>query len=280
MILSTIHEIKNIPRLKEAGADALIFGLDELSIRACRTFLWEQLPEIKACCERYQVKLYINALRFFMEDEMDLVRRFLKLAKELSVDGIYYGDEGFYQEAKAIGFEDRLVYQPETLITNSSDIDFYLGLGIQSVSLAHECTLEEIAAMTRNQKNVEVLISGYFSILYSRRPLLTNYKNQIHSNQIQTDRMYTLIESTRTARMPILEDRFGTTIYSEAPIQSFKELPILKEHGLSRFRIDSLFFDDEWTIQVLQAYKTKGDLPGSNRWYYQKTMTKKEEGDV
>ena len=280
MILSTLHEIKNIPRLKEAGVDAVIIGLEDLSIRACQTFSWDQLPEIKACCERYQVKLYINALRFFMEDEIELVRRFLQLAQELSIDGIYYGDEGLYQEAKALGLTDRLVYQPETLITNSLDIAFYCGLGIQSVSLAHECTLEEILTMTQTQKNVEILISGYFSILYSRRPLLTNYKNQIHSPAIQTDRMYTLIESTRSDRMPIYEDRYGTTIYSKAPIQSFQELPVLKEHGLSRFRIDSIFFDDEWTLQVLEAYQTGGNFPGSNRWYYQKMLTKKEDGHV
>ena len=167
--------------------------------------------------------------------------------------------------------------QLEPTIVNTRE-EFYAQQSAFDMDFADVKGQEHI--VTTLKKNVEVLISGYFSILYSRRPLLTNYKNQIHSNQIQTDRMYTLIESTRTARMPILEDRFGTTIYSEAPIQSFKELPILKEHGLSRFRIDSLFFDDEWTIQVLQAYKTKGDLPGSNRWYYQKTMTKKEDGDV
>ena len=280
MILSTLHEIKNIPRLKEAGVDAVIIGLEDVSIRACQTFSWDQLPMIKACCEQYQVKLYINALRFFMEDEIELVRRFLKLAKDLSIDGIYYGDEGLYQEAKTCGLADRLVYQPETLITNSMDIEFYCGLGIQSVSLAHECTLEEILTMTQTQKNVEILISGYFSILYSRRTLLTNYKNQIHSQAIQTNRMYTLVESTRSDRMPIYEDRYGTTIYSEAPIQSFQELPVLKEHGLSRFRIDSIFFDDEWTLQVLQAYQNQGSCPGSNRWYYQKTLTKKEDGHV
>ena len=173
--------------------------------------------------------------------------------------------------------ESLLIYQPETLITNHMDIAFYLELGIQSVSLAHECSLEEILQMTEQNKEVEILISGYFSILYSRRMLVTNYLDAIKSNEKGHKKVLDLIESTRQDRMPIVEDDYGTHIFSEAPIQSQKELPVLKEHGLYRFRIDSIFMDDDWTIHVLNAYQNQTDVPGSNHWYYQTTMKKKED---
>ena len=276
MFIVTIHDVKNIQKLKEAGADAIIIGVEGFSIRQSLTIALEDVKEMVLLCHAQHLKCYVNALRFFMEDELDLLKEFLKTCKEADVDGIYYSDEGVFYEAQKQGMESLLIYQPETLITNHMDIEFYLELGIQSVSLAHECSLEEILQMTKQNKEVEILISGYFSILYSRRMLVTNYLDAIKSNEKGHKKVLDLIESTRQDRMPIVEDDYGTHIFTETPIQSQKELPVLKEHGLYRFRIDSIFMDDDWTIHVLNAYQNQLEVPGSNHWYYQKTMKKKE----
>ncbi|MGO5354133.1 peptidase U32 family protein [Faecalicoccus sp. LCP19S3_E3] len=277
MFFVTIHDLKNIKKLKEAGADAIIIGIEGFSIRQSLTISLRDLKEVVLQCHALNLKLYVNALRFFMEDELNLLETFLKACKEADLDGIYYSDEGVFYEAQKQGMESLLIYQPETLITNHMDIAFYLHLGIQSVSLAHECSLEEILQMTEQNKEVEILISGYFSILYSRRMLVTNYLDAIKSNEKGHKKVLDLIESTRQDRMPIVEDDYGTHIFSEAPIQSQKELPVLKEHGLYRFRIDSIFMDDDWTVNVLQAYQNQSEVPGSNHWYYQTTMKKKED---
>lgn len=277
MFIVTIHDVKNIQKLKEAGADAIIIGVEGFSIRQSLAVALEDVKEMVLLCHAQHLKCYVNALRFFMEDELDLLKEFLKTCKEADVDGIYYSDEGVFYEAQKQGMESLLIYQPETLITNHMDIAFYLELGIQSVSLAHECSLEEILLMTKQNKEVEILISGYFSILYSRRMLVTNYLDAIKSNEKGHKKVLDLIESTRQDRMPIVEDDYGTHIFSEAPIQSQKELPVLKEHGLYRFRIDSIFMDDDWTTHVLNVYQNQTEVPGSNHWYYQTTMKKKED---
>lgn len=277
MFIVTIHDVKNIQKLKEAGADAIIIGVEGFSIRQSLAIALEDVKEMVLLCHAQHLKCYVNALRFFMEDELDLLKEFLKTCKEADVDGIYYSDEGVFYEAQKQGMESLLIYQPETLITNHMDIAFYLELGIQSVSLAHECSLEEILLMTKQNKEVEILISGYFSILYSRRMLVTNYLDAIKSNEKGHKKVLDLIESTRQDRMPIVEDDYGTHIFSEAPIQSQKELPVLKEHGLYRFRIDSIFMDDDWTTHVLNVYQNQTEVPGSNHWYYQTTMKKKED---
>jgi len=276
MFIVTIHDLKNIKKLKEAGADAIIIGVEDFSIRQSLTISLRDLKEVVLQCHALNLKLYVNTLRFFMEDELNLLEKFLKACKEADVDGIYYSDEGVFYEAQKQGMESLLIYQPETLITNHMDIAFYLNLGIQSVSLAHECSLEEILQMTEQTKEVEILISGYFSILYSRRMLVTNYLDVIESNEKGHKKVLDLIESTRQDRMPIVEDDYGTHIFSEAPIQSQKELPVLQEHGLYRFRINSIFMDDDWTVRVLNAYQNQTEVPGSNHWYYQTTMKKKE----
>lgn len=275
MFIVTIHSISNVKALKEAGYDALIVGIKGLSIRMETNIELKDLQDWKNECDKYGIKLYVNALKLFMEDEMEFVIDSLKVCKEIGIDGIYFSDEGVLWEAKMLGMENILIYQPETLVANHNDVQFYLEQGIQSVSLAHELSLEEIKKIASYTPNVEILIHGYFSICYSRRPLVKNYLDAIGSQaEVKT---YELIESTRTGRMPIVQDENGTHVFSEKPMSSIQELEALQSYGISRFRVDSFFKDDDWSVQVLNMYKNKlEDTEGSNHLYHQETILKKE----
>lgn len=275
MFIVTAHDLSNLGKLKQAGYDAIIVGVEKLSIRMEHCIPIEELKIWKNECNKYNLMLFVNAVKLFMEDEVDMVRDALQLCKELDVEGIYFSDEGVLWEAKQIGIENKCIYQPETLVANHNDVQFYLEQGIQSVSLAHELSLEEIEKITSYTSNVEVLIHGYFSICYSRRPLVQNYLDAIGSNAPL--KKYELIESTRNGRMPIEQDENGTHVYSEKPISSIQELDALKRFGISRFRVDSIFKDDNWSIEVLKMYSDKlEDTEGSNHLYHQETILKKE----
>ena len=90
-----------------------------------------------------------------MDEDLSGVREYFSIFKELDVDGIYYADEGLYYEAKQLGIESKLIYQPETLVASSADVDFYMSLGIQSVSLAHELSLEEVVSIGTHNPDIE-----------------------------------------------------------------------------------------------------------------------------
>ena len=53
--------------------------------------------------------------------------------------------------------------------------------------------------------------------------------------------------------MTIVQDESGTHIFSEMPINSLQEMWDFTDVGMHRFRIDSLFFDDDW-IKKLGFY--------------------------
>ena len=94
---------------------------------------------------------------------------------------------------------------------------------------------------------------------------------------------YDLIEQTRDKRMPIVQDESGTHIFSEMPINSLQEMWDFTDVGMHRFRIDSLFFDDDWTVEILDLYDLAlqgikiTDDESTNRWYLEETIKKKEE---
>lgn len=282
MFITTIHSFDSLENLKNAGADAIVIGVEKYSIRSSICVQENELSLWKEKCNRLGLKLYINLLRMVMDEDLVPIRHLLTTFKKLNIDGIYYADEGIFFEAKEIGMEDKLIYQPETLVTSSNDVNFYLNLGIQSVSLAHELSLEEILSISKVNNNVEILVHGYFSILYSRRPLITNYLSAIQKNDVDSSSRYDLIEQTRNERMPILEDESGTHIFSEYPIQSLNQIQDMIEVGISRFRIDSIFFDDAWACEILELYNLAlngtliADDESSDRWYHQETIKKKE----
>ena len=58
--------------------------------------------------------MYVLVNRIFVEEELERLRDFLKLLKELDVEGIYYGDEGVLYEAARLDMKDRLIYNPDT----------------------------------------------------------------------------------------------------------------------------------------------------------------------
>ena len=160
--------------------------------------------------------------------------------------------------------------------------------------MAREITLEEIERIAEKRSEIEVLIHGRFSIMHSRRMLLTNYFSFLgKKHDIRGKRNLALREATRVALMPIVEDEAGTHVFSEYTQQSFAQIADLSSAGVERFRIDSIFHDDDWSVQALKDYhavlkhpekaqaviekwKKDTDSNYSEGFYYTKTTLVKE----
>ena len=254
----TLCEQDAIVKLKEAGADELLVSVPFFSLRAARVFSCDQLAELSAKIHDAGMRIAVNCTRFFMEDELEQLRSFLRLLKEIDADTVYFADEGVLYEAIQLGMQDRLVYQPDTLITNSADAAFYRAQGCQGVSLAREITLEEICAIASRCSGVEMLVHGRFSIMHSRRQLLHSYFAFLKrpDDDPHGCRDLSLKEETREAHMPIIEDEGGTHVFSEYTLQSFAQIRTLVESGVSRLRIDSIFRDDDWSVRSLSDYQS------------------------
>lgn len=290
----TLHEIDHIKKLKDAGATEILLAVPFFSLRGARLFPVEEVPQMIAAIHDAGLAAAVNCTRLFMEDELPDLRRFLTILKDANADTIYFADEGVLMEAMQIGIADRLVYQPDTLMTNSMDASFYLAQGCKAVSMAREITLEEIERIAEKRSEIEVLIHGRFSIMHSRRMLLTNYFSFLgKKHDIRGKRNLALREVTRVALMPIVEDEAGTHVFSEYTQQSFAQIADLSSAGVERFRIDSIFHDDDWSVQALKDYhavlkhpekaqaviekwKKDTDSNYSEGFYYTKTTLVKE----
>ena len=122
--IATPFAFGDIQKLQTAGAQSVLIAVPFFSARGAVCFPIEKLADIKAECIRCQVHMYVLVNRIFVEEELDALRDFLKLLKQLDVEGIYYGDEGVLYEAQRLDMKDRLIYNPDTLITNAMDMQY------------------------------------------------------------------------------------------------------------------------------------------------------------
>ena len=211
----------------------------------------KDLEDIRDCCRENDKKYYIVMDDFISEDELDTLYRYLDFLRRLDVDGIFFHDFGVYAAAQKMGLTERLIYDGKTMACNSLDTAFLLSKGIASVVLARELTLKEIKEILLNNPGaVDLQIFGHIRLSYSKRRFLTNYFKEIRKDfdYFDNEELY-LAEEQRDYRLPIVENKEGTFIYSDYVLEMFDELPDLKPY-LRRGIVDTLFIPDETIISV------------------------------
>lgn len=240
-----------------AGKAQVVYaGLEHCSVRCVTYFTWEQLREIAQACRTYGLKLAVALNRFFLEEDLAILKDALKLLKELDVSRIYYSDESVLWQAMQEQMQDRLVYAPETLVTNHQDALYYCQEGIAGVVLSKDITLQEMCAIAAYcPGRCEAIIHGRVNIMHSRRNLLSSYMEFIGKDIPVKDRydLY-LIEEKRNDHMPIVEDSAGTHVFSGYTLMSFNEIRTMRESGIAYYRIEGLFHDIEYVLEALDLY--------------------------
>lgn len=253
----SLYAKEDVRVLKEAGATSVIVASPFFSVRGVQTFSDEELQAIVTECKQLDMNVYCLVNRFFTEEELPSLRDHLKFLKQLQVDGIYYGDECVLYEAEQLQWKDKLIYNPDTLITNHEDVQFYLDEGIKMVSISKEITLDEICKISENiHGECEIIIHGRLNMMHSKRKLLTNYMTFVdkHESVYENKALY-IMEETRDDHMPIFEDETGTHVFSGFTLVSFEELKTLVAHGVKHMRIEGLFHDVSYTVEALRYYQ-------------------------
>lgn len=256
-IITTLHYIEDIKKLKKAGVDGIIVASSFFAIKMLNTFDNDALKDIIQRCKTEKLRVYIMMNRLFMEEDLPHMQKQLLFLKQQRIDGIYYSDDALYWEAKRLQMHDKLIYQSDTLICNQQDAKFYIDEGIKYVSLSHGLSLQECIAILKAQKGkVEMLIHGRINIMFSKRRLIENYMQFLNRKESYTHHEFlTLKEKTREQDMPIVEEKAGTAIYSPYTLCSYEEIQTLAKSGLGIARIDGIFHDINYVCETIAIYK-------------------------
>lgn len=254
-LLVTLKKIEYLKKLKEFGVKGVICGTPIFS--SCFFFNLEELKQIKQECIENGLDLFISIDTMIEEKDRLLLIEYIDFLKQLDVKGIYFSDLAVYSVASDFGLKDRLIYDPTTLMTNSLDANFYLSLGIESIVVAREITMDEILKIAKNTDyRAEMQIFGYLKTATSKRRFLTNYfKHLKQSYDVTNKDSLRIVEETRDYEMPILENKYGTQIYTDYILNTYLEYPILSK-VLKRGIIDDIFLSEAELFDVLKDYSS------------------------
>lgn len=253
-IVVTLSNINNLSKLNKSKVDGVLFG-GPFSLRF--NYSIDELKTINEYCLNNNLKRYITIDSFIFEDDKVSIYDYFEYLKDLNPDGIYFTDLGIISISKEYGLNDRLIYDPDTLMTNSLDALFYLNKGI-GVVLSRELTFDEVKKILNNTHGkVDMQVFGHLKMSYSKREFLTNYFKHINKDvDIKGNKHLKLVEENRDYGLLIYEDKYGTRIYTDYILFMYKELLEIKDK-INRAIVDDSFIEDSNLVfDVIRDIKT------------------------
>lgn len=158
--------------------------------------------------------LYVSINKLFHEDELDNLKNSLKYLKDKLIRGIFFSDFSVYNICSELGMLDLLIYDPNTLVTNYKELEFFEGK-IKGVVISPFISLEELKEFKSEKLELFFLGNGRINLFYSKRKLVTNYL-KYHDIKDELDKSNLVLKEQLRDNLyyPIIEDKFGTYVYS------------------------------------------------------------------
>ena len=78
MFISTIQSMASLPAFQASPIDTVVVAFEGFSLRSEAKQPIDSLADWKAACEQHGLKMAVNALKLFMEEEVDGLEHFLQ----------------------------------------------------------------------------------------------------------------------------------------------------------------------------------------------------------
>lgn len=230
----------------------LLIGQEGFSVRKNYDFSNDELEKI--INQKQNTKILILVNRTFFEEDIEPLTKYLVELSKLKIDGIVFSDFAVVQICKEHKLNFEFFYNPETLVTNYGQFEFYLKNKINNVFVSRELRINEVKQILDNkqQMNVGMQCSGYSFIMESKWKMIENF-NQEYNLQIPLNKKLYLKEETRDFPTIIYQDKYGTYLYTSYCLSIIKQLIELSTKPDYLF-IDSFLHDEQWVEEMTQLY--------------------------
>lgn len=184
------------------------------------------------------------------EDELIFLENYIKESIVYNIKYYIFTDMSVYYILKKYNLENKSMFFAKTINCSTYDIIEYNKLGIKCL-VSTELMIDDLVKISNLENNI-IYTYGYFNIFYSRRELLSLYKEYSNLNYNSKNKMYTLLEETRNEFYPVVENNNGTFIHSAYKLMLFDEIFLLNKNNY--FYIDSVFIDEKQLLEIINIY--------------------------
>ena len=215
-LVTTAQGVEQAEALIMAGSDRIYIGEATYGLRHKGDWSLEAVREVTAIAHRYGKGVTVAVNNLMHNHQIETLPDYLSALKTIGVDSVTAGDPGAIRLIRNANIP--YWYDAQTLVTSARHIQFWGKRDAIGAIAAREVTLTELGLIQQQiGLPVEVQVYGPTCIHHSKRPLLTNYFNEIgRSNTLAEAREYYVSEpSDADSRDPVYEDENGTHVFSE-----------------------------------------------------------------
>ena len=210
-LIVTVNSLLHMDELLDKDIYGVMLYIDKLSVNSSFYIDLDELDKI----DFKNKKVFLVMNKIMHNNDLDLVRVNLSRLKNRDIKILFY-DIGVFNIAKQLDMVSKLVIYQDHLNVSIPSNRFYNDLGISGSYISSDITGDELLEIKDNTNmDIYFTVYGYLPIFYSRRYLIKNYLKFIGKENYTGK--YSIISDMNT-EYPISEEEYGTTIYSEKPI--------------------------------------------------------------
>ena len=237
-----------------AGADSVYFGIEKLNMRAksSSNFTTDDLREIVRICNENNVKSYLTVNTILYDNDLNLMREIIDVAKEVQVSAIIASDVSALMYANQVGVEVHLSTQLN--ISNVDALRFYAQfadvvvlareLNMEQVSAIHKAIVDEqIKGRSGELIRIEMFCHGALCMAVSGKCYLSLHEKNISANRGACNQI--------CRRGYVVKDK-----------DSEIELEIDNEYIMSPKDLKTIGFADEMLAAGVRVFKIEGRARG------------------
>ena len=134
----TCESLNELSDYRNAGADEAILALKDGAFSSMHEFTCDEI--LDACKKAHELGLRLAVLmnRLFGQLEKEKASETLRTLLASDVDAIFFADPAMYMLAKKYGVVEKMIYDPETLMTSINDANWWLSRKIEGIA-SHHC---------------------------------------------------------------------------------------------------------------------------------------------
>lgn len=273
----------SLNRLKTAflyGADAVYAGMPGVCLRNKISFTPEELKQGIDYAHSIGKKVYLTVNLFTHNADIERVKNFIGILKELNPDGVIVADPGVFAAIKKEIPSLPLHISTQANVCSWLTVNFWHEQGAALCVLGREVPLTEIKEIREKCPNIrlETFVHGALCVSYSGRCLLSNFMTGRSANKgncahacrwryktyetaevlhpdTDTNRYYIEEETRPHELMQIDEDEHGTYIMNSRDLCWLPRLNDLLPIGIDSFKIEGRNKSEYYAAVAARAYR-------------------------
>lgn len=268
-ITATVESMDQLGKLLVSGVDTVYIGEETFGLRLPKSFSRAQQSEIIHIVHEKGKKVTVAVNALMHPEAMKQLPEYLDFLKEQKVDQITVGDAGVIFVLQRDQYRIPYIYDGETLVTSSRQINFWAKKGAIGSVLAREIPYLELQRMAPElQIFGEILVYGATCIHQSKRPLLQNYFHYVQLNEAATkERGLFISEPKKTdTHYSIYEDNHGTHIFANNDVNLVTKLNDLVALGYKNWKLDGLYCHGDAFVEIAQQFNAAKEWIQQNQW--------------